>query len=148
MAPKDIISVLLGTLGRFTKNVAFAGVLLIFVALAAIIWANSAAGNTNFEIWQNKISSGFGDAVISKPLLLSINDGLRAIFVFVIGLEIKREVIARELSTGEKAAMPIFSNIGGIITRFLNFIFCNYYFCFNNDVRTNKREILKIYYNT
>jgi len=125
MASKRIISIIPGTLSRFTKNAAFSGIILIFVAIVAIIWANSAAGNIYFEMWQNKITIDFGDAVISKPLLLWINDGLMAMFFFVIGLEIKREVIAGELSTSKKAAMPVYAALGGMIIPSLIFIFFN-----------------------
>jgi NhaA family Na+:H+ antiporter len=126
MESKRIISIIPGSLSRFTKNAAFSGIILIFVALVAIIWANSAAGNIYFELWQNKITIGFGSAVISKPLLLWINDGLMAMFFFVIGLEIKREVIAGELSTWEKAAMPVYAALGGMIIPSLIFIFFNH----------------------
>jgi len=126
MASKLNISAIPGSISRFAKNAAFSGILLIFVSLVAIIWANSAAGNLYFELWQKKITIGFGSAEISKPLLLWINDGLMAFFFFVIGLEIKREVIAGELSTWKKAAMPIFAAIGGMIIPSLIFIFFNY----------------------
>jgi NhaA family Na+:H+ antiporter len=126
MASKKIISVIPGSLSRFTKNAAFSGIILIFVALVAIIWANSAAGNIYFELWQNKITIGFGSAIISKPLLLWINDGLMAMFFFVIGLEIKREVIAGELSSWKKAAMAVYAALGGMIIPSLIFIFFNH----------------------
>jgi NhaA family Na+:H+ antiporter len=126
MESKRIISIIPGSLTRFTKNAAFSGIILIFVALVAIIWANSAAGNIYFELWQNKITIGFGSAVISKPLLLWINDGLMAMFFFVISLEIKREILAGELSTWKKAAMPVYAALGGMIIPSLIFIFFNH----------------------
>jgi len=118
--------VLPGAVARFTKNTAFPGILLVVIAIAAIIWANSSAGSFYFELWQNKITIGFGDVVISKPLLHWINDGLMAMFFFVIGLEIKREVIAGELSTWKKAAMPVFAALGGMIIPSLIYICFNY----------------------
>lgn len=121
-----ILSVLPGTITRFVKNAAFPGILLIVVAIAAIIWANSSEGTVYFELWQNKITVGFGDAILSKPLLLWINDGLMAMFFFAIGLEIKREVIAGELSTWKKAAMPVFAALGGMILPSLIFILFNH----------------------
>ena len=126
MVSKRIKSIKPGLLSRFTKNSAFSGIVLIFVALIAIIWANSAEGNIYFELWQNKITIGFGSAAISKPLLLWINDGLMAMFFFVIGLEIKREVIAGELSTWNKAAMPVFAALGGMIVPAIIFAFFNH----------------------
>lgn len=108
-----------------TKKAAFPGVILIFVTCVAILWANSPARSTYFALWQNKITIGFGDAVISKPLLLWINDGLMAMFFFAIGLEIKREIIAGELSTWKKAAMPVFAALGGMVIPSLIFILFN-----------------------
>lgn len=114
-----------GTLIRITKNAALPGILLIVVAIVAMIWANSPASASYFELWQKKITVGFGDAILSKPLLLWINDGLMAMFFFVIGLEIKREVMAGELSTWRKAAMPVFAALGGMLIPSLIFILFN-----------------------
>jgi len=114
-----------GMLSRMTKKAAFPGIILIIVACIAVAWANSAAGGFYFELWQHKITIGFGDAIISKPLLLWINDGLMAMFFFVIGLEIKREVIAGELSTWKKAAMPVFAAVGGMVLPSLIFVLIN-----------------------
>lgn len=123
---KQKIYTTLSIFSRFSKNAAFSGVILILVSGLAIIWANSGAGHSYFELWQTKITIGFGSSEISKPLLLWINDGLMAMFFFVIGLEIKREIIAGELSTWKKAAMPAFAAIGGMIVPLLIFLFFNY----------------------
>lgn len=119
------IPALTDTFVRITKNASFPGIILIFIASVAIIWANSTGSNFYFELWQNKITLGFGELVISKPLLQWINDGLMAMFFFAIGLEIKREVIAGELSTWKKAAMPVFAAFGGMILPSLIFIAFN-----------------------
>jgi NhaA family Na+:H+ antiporter len=112
------------SLTRFTHNAAFSGVLLIVVSIIALLWANSAVGDLYFGIWENKITIGFGDNMLSKPLLLWINDGLMAMFFFVIGLEIKRELNAGELSSWRKAAMPVFAAIGGmVVPALIYFIF-------------------------
>lgn len=121
-----MLSSLLGTLSRITRNAAFPGILLIVVAIVAMTWANSSASAIYFELWQKKITVGFGDAILSKPLLLWINDGLMAMFFFVIGLEIKREVMAGELSTWKKAAMPVYAAIGGMVLPSLIFILFNH----------------------
>lgn len=116
---------LTNSLSRITKNAAFPGIILVFVAAVAIIWANSSEGTIYFELWQNKITIGFGNNTLSKPLLLWINDGLMAMFFFVIGLEIKREVMAGELSTWKQATMPVFAAVGGIFVPSLIFFFFN-----------------------
>lgn len=122
----QIVHTLANNLNKILKNAAFSGIVLIFAAAVAIIWANSPAGNVYFELWQKKITIGFDRYAISKPLLLWINDGLMAMFFFVIGLEIKREIMAGELSTWKKAAMPVFAAIGGmIVPSFIFFLFNN-----------------------
>lgn len=115
-----------GTIARLARNATFPGILLILVAIVAMIWANSSASAVYFELWQKEITIGFGDAILSKPLLLWINDGLMAMFFFVIGLEIKREVMAGELSTWKKAAMPVYAAMGGMIIPSFIFILFNH----------------------
>jgi NhaA family Na+:H+ antiporter len=90
------------------------GLLLLGAALAALVWANSPAGGSYFRLWQTVGTAGLGGLTISKPLLLWINDGLMAIFFFVVGLEIKREVLIGELAEPKKAALPIAAAIGGM----------------------------------
>lgn len=121
-----ILPVVPGKIARLARNTAFPGILLIIAAAVAMIWANSSAGAFYFDLWQTEITIGFGDALLSKPLLLWINDGLMATFFFVIGLEIKREVMAGELSTWKKAAMPVYAAIGGMVLPSLIFILFNH----------------------
>lgn len=102
-------------LSQFVGNAAISGIILIAIVIIALIWANSNFGESYFMLWEKKIVIGFGDAVLSKPLLLWINDGLMAMFFFVIGLEIKREVMAGELSSWKQASMPIFAALGGML---------------------------------
>ncbi|HSL82313.1 MAG TPA: Na+/H+ antiporter NhaA [Thermoanaerobaculia bacterium] len=90
------------------------GLLLLGAALAALVWANSPAGDSYFELWRTVGTAGLGGLVITKPLLLWINDGLMAIFFFVVGLEIKREVLVGELAEPKKAALPIAAAVGGM----------------------------------
>jgi NhaA family Na+:H+ antiporter len=125
MAAKKIISGLSGAVIKFTQGSSAPGIILILVTIIAIVWANSRGGNIYFELWQNKITLGFGEAAISKPLLQWINDGLMAVFFFAIGLEIKREIIAGELSTWKKSAMPLFAALGGMIVPSIIFIAFN-----------------------
>lgn len=120
-----IFNLISDNLKRLVKNPALSGIILIFIAGIAIIWANSSAGDFYFELWENKITIGFGQLIISKSLLHWINDGLMAMFFFVIGLEIKREVIAGELSTWKQAAMPVFAAVGGMLIPSLIFILLN-----------------------
>lgn len=77
--------------------------LLLFSAVVAILLANSAFSSTYTSILQSRFTVGIGAYSLSKPLLLWINDGMMGIFFFVVGLEIKRELLAGELSSREKA---------------------------------------------
>lgn len=122
---KKLTIKILTPLSNLTKDAAFPGIILILTAVIAISWANSPMGNIYFELWQKKITIGFDNNEISKPLLLWINDGLMAMFFFVIGLEIKREVMAGELSTWRKASLPVFAAIGGIVVPALIYFFFN-----------------------
>jgi NhaA family Na+:H+ antiporter len=90
------------------------GILLLAAALAALVWSNSPAGPSYFELWQTVGTAGLGGLVITKPLLLWINDGLMAVFFLVVGLEIKREVLVGELASPKKAALSVAAAIGGM----------------------------------
>ncbi|HVS04338.1 MAG TPA: Na+/H+ antiporter NhaA [Thermoanaerobaculia bacterium] len=100
---------------RFVRLESASGILLVAAALVALLWANSAAGASYFRLWQTLGTVGLGGFAISKPLLLWINDGLMAIFFFVVGLEIKREVLVGELAEPRKAALPIAAAVGGMV---------------------------------
>ncbi|MEM9233875.1 MAG: Na+/H+ antiporter NhaA, partial [Pseudomonadota bacterium] len=98
----------------FLKLEASAGILLMFAALLALIANNSFLAPYYGALLTTPMTVGVGEFEISKALVLWINDGLMAIFFFLVGLEIKREVMKGELSTFDKAALPIFAAVGGI----------------------------------
>ncbi|MEM1095751.1 MAG: Na+/H+ antiporter NhaA [Bacteroidota bacterium] len=100
---------------KFIRAEAAGGILLLLSAVVALIWANSALSASYFALWETMVTVGFGSLVINKPLLLWVNDGLMAIFFFLIGLEIKREVLAGELSSPKKAAMALAGAVGGMV---------------------------------
>lgn len=91
------------------------GLLLIAVAIVAIVWANSPLASSYFSIWTSKVSLGFGEFKIEKDFLHWINDGLMAVFFFVVGLEIKRELLIGELSSVKNAVLPAVAALGGMI---------------------------------
>jgi NhaA family Na+:H+ antiporter len=91
-----------------------AGVLLLS-ALTALVWANTPWGDTYRELLATRITVGAGPFELAKPLLLWINDALMGVFFFVVGLEIKREVLAGELATLRKAALPMAGALGGML---------------------------------
>lgn len=109
------INTILSPAIRFFELEQSSGILLIAVAVIAIIWANSPFAGIYFELWEKTLSFGFGDFRLEKTLHHWINDGLMAVFFFVVGLEIKRELVIGELSGFKKAALPVVAAIGGMV---------------------------------
>ncbi len=109
----------------FIKAESFSGILLISFMLIALAWANSPWAASYESLWQTHISVAVGGFKLDKPLLLWINDGLMAVFFFVVGLEIKRELLVGELSTLRQALFPIFAAVGGMIAPALIFLLFN-----------------------
>ena len=94
----------------------FAGLLLATAAATGLIVENIAVLQPWYDAFLNtKMTVAIGDGKISKALLLWINDGLMAIFFLLVGLEIKREVKRGALSTWQRAALPVYGAVGGII---------------------------------
>ncbi len=92
-----------------------AGILLLVSTLFALIWANSPWAEAYGAFRRLPVTLGVGGFVLTEPLVLWVNDGLMAMFFFVIGLEIKREVLVGELSSLRQAALPIAAALGGSI---------------------------------
>lgn len=110
---------------KFVKTESLAGMLLFSATIIALIWANSAYGASYESLWQYKIGISFGDFELRKPLILWINDGLMAIFFFLIGLELKRELLIGEINTVKKAAFPFIAALGGVLVPVGLFLFLN-----------------------
>ena len=91
------------------------GILLLSAAVLAMIIANSPLDWLYDALLDTPVSISVGDLAIDKPLLLWINDGLMAIFFFLIGLEIKREIVEGEMSTPSRALLPGLGALGGMI---------------------------------
>ena len=92
---------------KFVKIEGFSGVLLLLTTIVALVWANSSFGDTYRDLWQYDIGIVTDSLEFKKPLILWINDGLMAIFFFLIGLEIKRELLIGELNSMKKIAFPL-----------------------------------------
>jgi NhaA family Na+:H+ antiporter len=90
------------------------GILLFLAAVAAMAIANSPLAGFYRAFLNVPIVLQVADLVIAKPLLLWINDGLMAVFFFVVGLELKRELVEGELSSLRQAFLPVAAAIGGI----------------------------------
>lgn len=100
---------------NFIEKKTSVGNLLIFSALLAMIVANSPLADHYHNFWKQYIYFGFEDFVIKKNLLHWINDGLMSIFFFLVGLELKREVMHGQLSSLKDAMLPISAALGGML---------------------------------
>ena len=110
---------------RFMHEEASSGIMLFVAAVVALIWANSPWYHTYEELFEMHLSIGFGDWVINETLHHWIDDGLMAVFFFVVGLEIKRAIVVGELSSPRRAALPIFAALGGMIVPALIYVSFN-----------------------
>ena len=108
------------------NNSTTSGIVLFIAALAALIMANSPLSDFYKGLWEYKFTIGFENYNISKTVSHWINDGLMAMFFFVIGLELKREVIGGELSNPKDAILPIFAGIGGMVVPAVIYLFFNF----------------------
>jgi NhaA family Na+:H+ antiporter len=100
---------------RFLRIEAASGVLLLACAVISLLLANSLLGHAVHEFWQTPIHLGVGGWELNRPLEWWINDGLMTVFFFVVGLEIKRELMTGELRTVKKAALPVIAAVGGML---------------------------------
>ncbi len=90
-------------------------IVLLLATLIALVMANTGLSHWWAEVWHVEIGLSFGGAEFSQSALHWIDDGLMALFFFVIGLEIKREILVGELSTLRKATLPIMAAVGGML---------------------------------
>lgn len=109
----------------FVHHEAAGGVFLIGAALAALVIANSPFAPAYHEWLETHLSVKFGTMGLDKSLLHWINDGLMAIFFFLVGLEIKRELMTGELSTPRQAALPFMAAFGGMVVPALIYFLIN-----------------------
>lgn len=115
MIEKTPIERIIAPVNRFIHLEYTSGIVLLISVIIAIIWANSSFHDSYHHLWELKLSVGFDSHVLSQPLHIWINDGLMAIFFFVIGLELKREFMDGELSTVSKALLPMLAALGGML---------------------------------
>ncbi|HPJ79336.1 MAG TPA: Na+/H+ antiporter NhaA [Prolixibacteraceae bacterium] len=94
---------------------ALGGILLMVFTVIALIWANSPFRESYHHLWHIPLGLEIGSFKFEIHLLHFINDALMAIFFYMVGLEIKREFVAGELSSGKKAALPALGALGGMM---------------------------------
>jgi NhaA family Na+:H+ antiporter len=112
---------------NFINKTTTSGIVLFSSALVALILANSPFSKEYLHFWETNFSIGFGEYILTKSLHHWINDGLMAVFFFVVGLELKREIVGGELSQPKNAILPIVAALGGMIFPAL------IYFMFNSS---------------
>lgn len=110
---------------KFIDREYTSGIVLFSCVLSALVWVNSPFGESYHHLWETQLSVGAGDRIFSHELHVWINDGLMALFFFVIGLELKREFMAGELSSPKKAALPMVAALGGMLVPALIYLIFN-----------------------
>ena len=113
--PKAVSLNVVSAFQVFFRTEAAGGILLLLFTGIALLWANSPWSDSYISLWQTDVTIGGGNLVLTKPLLLWINDGLMAIFFLLVGLEIKREVLVGELAARRRATLPIAAALGGVL---------------------------------
>ena len=103
------------TVRAFLQTETAGAVVLLAGAIIALVWANSPWKSTYESLWSTKLSLAIGDASVSEDLRHWVNEGLMALFFLVVGLEIKRELVAGELRAWRTAALPALAALGGMV---------------------------------
>ena len=115
----------ISTIREFLKLEAAGGIVLVFAAGLAVVLANSPLGGVYQSFLDIPVAVKVGALEIAKPLLLWINDGLMAVFFFLIGLEIKREFLEGELSSLAQITLPAMAAVGGMAAPALIYVLIN-----------------------
>lgn len=109
----------------FLRTEAAGGVVLVAATIVALIWANSPFQDSYTDLWDSEFVIEFQDHVLALSLRDWVNDGLMTIFFFVVGLEIKRELVVGELRDRRTATLPAVAALGGMVVPALIFVAFN-----------------------
>ena len=110
---------------RFFKSEATSSILLLLCTIVALLWANSSRSELYSHILQTKVGLSWGDSKFALSLHHWINDGLMTLFFFIVGLEIKREIVVGQLSSFKKAVLPVAAAVGGMVVPALIYLSLN-----------------------
>ena len=110
---------------RFLHSQVTSSIFLVFATIIALAWANSQWQQFYYDVSSTYLGVKFGDWEFKLSVSHWINDGLMAIFFFVVGLEIKREIVVGELSTFDKAMLPVCAAVGGAVVPALVYTYFN-----------------------
>ena len=111
---------------EFFRQGVFSSILLLVSAAGAMFLANSPYAGFYENILHVKLVAGFGDYILSMSLLHWINDGLMAVFFFVVGMEIKREFLFGELKSLAATILPVAAALGGMAVPALLYLLFNF----------------------
>src|SRR5690606_32085394 len=111
----DPVDRLLRPIDRFMQAQTSGGIVLVAAAIVAMVWANSPWREAYHALWHHVISLRIDTFVLDRTLHHWINDGLMAMFFFVVGLELKREVVGGELARPAAAILPVAAGLGGML---------------------------------
>jgi Na+:H+ antiporter, NhaA family len=120
------IDTLLKPFNSFIRNESTAGVFLLACSILALILSNSPLSDEFHHLWEYEFSIAVAGYTISNSLHHWINDGLMAMFFFVVGLELKREIMGGELASLSSAMLPLAAALGGMVVPALVFVAFNY----------------------
>ena len=109
---------------EFVSVEALSGLVLLGAAVVALVWANIDPSSYT-DVWGHELTIGIGDASITLTLARWINDTLMTLFFFVVGLEIKRELVEGELRDRRNAVLPVLAALGGMVLPALLFLALN-----------------------
>jgi NhaA family Na+:H+ antiporter len=113
--PLPLIERVLGPFQRFFSTSAAGGLVLLAATAVALVWANSPWADAYHHLWEVPVTVGAPGFGLTLSLHHWVNDGLMAVFFFLVGLEIKREVLVGELASRRSAALPVAAALGGMI---------------------------------
>src|ERR671915_1276604 len=111
----QLIERVLAPFQRFTRTESSSGLVLLACTAVALVWANSPWAGSYEHLWETELTLSLGPWSTRSTLHHLINDGLMVVFFFLVGLEIKREFLAGELASRQRAALPMVGALGGMV---------------------------------
>jgi Na+/H+ antiporter NhaA len=124
-APRQFLGQLSSPLRRFVRTESGSASVLLAVTAVALVWANSPWSSSYEELWHTELVVGIGDSLVAMDLEHWINDGLMALFFFVIGLEVRRDLSVGELTDRRRLVLPVVAGIGGLLVPALLYLAVN-----------------------
>src|SRR5918992_1879100 len=121
----ELIERVLAPFQRFVQTESSSGLVLLACTAVALAWANSPWAASYERLWETELTLSLGPWSAHSTLHHLINDGLMAVFFFLVGLEIKREMLAGELASARQAALPLAGAVGGMLVPALLYAWLN-----------------------